>query len=93
MSSITFQGQPFALQLQWTEGKAFTSWSGEVIRSKKHDPMYGSSSVIQLGKRFADSLGLDEDQQVTKMSAGIPESFELKITTKSLIFLLPSFRS
>jgi len=78
ISSITFQGQPFALQLQWTEGKAFTSWSGEVIRSNKHDPIYGSSSVIQLGKKFADLLGLDEDQQVTKTSAGIPESLKVQ---------------
>lgn len=62
--------------MQWTDGKAFTSWSGEVIRSKKHDPIYGSSSVIQLGKKFANSLGLDEDQQVTKISTGTPESFK-----------------
>lgn len=62
----TFQGQPFALQIQWTNGKAFTSWSGEVIHSKKHDLLNGSSSVIQLGKKFADSLGLVEDQQVTE---------------------------
>ncbi|KAJ7381853.1 Peroxisome biosynthesis protein pex1 [Desmophyllum pertusum] len=39
-------------------------WSGEVIRSKKHDPLNGSSSVIQLGKKFADSLGLNDNQQV-----------------------------
>ena len=59
-----FQGQPFALQLQWTDGKAFTSWSGEVIRTKKHDPLTGSSSVIQLSKKFADTLGLEDGQQV-----------------------------
>lgn len=88
ISWITFQGQPFALQLQWTDGKAFTSWSGEVIHSKKHDPIYGSSSVIQLGKKFADSLGLDEDQQVTKICAGAPESFKdwkLKLSIGSFI--------
>ena len=61
-----YQGQPFALQLQWADGKAFTSWSGEVIRSTKHDPLTSTSSVIQLGKKFADSLGLVEDQQVTE---------------------------
>ncbi|KAL9964534.1 hypothetical protein ACROYT_G028189 [Oculina patagonica] len=61
---LRIQGQPFALQLQWTNGKAFTSWSGEVIHSKKHDLLSGSASVIQLGKKFADSLGLVEDQQV-----------------------------
>ena len=58
------QGQPFALQLQWESCSAFTSWSGEVIHSKKHDLSTGSSSVVLLGKKFADSLGLDKDQQV-----------------------------
>lgn len=29
----------------------------------KHDPITGSSSIVQLGKKFADSLGLDENQQ------------------------------
>ena len=92
ISSITFQGQPFALQLQWTDGEAFTSWSGEVIRSKKHDPIYGSSSVIQLGKRFADSLGLDEDQQVTKICTGAPESFKDWKLLSSLEFFIKIFQ-
>lgn len=58
------QGQPFALQLQWESGSAFTSWSGEVIHNNKHDVLTGSPSIVLLGKKFADSLGLNEDQQV-----------------------------
>ena len=58
------QGQPFALQLQWESCSAFTSWSGEVIHSNKHDLLTGSPSIVLLGKKFADSLGLSEDQQV-----------------------------
>lgn len=61
---LRVQGQPFALQLQWESGSAFTSWSGEVIHNNKHDVLTGSPSIVLLGKKFADSLGLNEDQQV-----------------------------
>lgn len=50
------QGQPFAIQLQWENGKAFTSWSGVVTRSQKHDSWAGTPSTIELGKKFADAL-------------------------------------
>ena len=59
-----YQGQPFALQLLWENGKAFASWSGEVTRDKRGDILNDSSSIVQLGKKFADGLGLDDNQQV-----------------------------
>ena len=59
-----YQGQPFALQLQWENGKAFASWSGEVTSGKRGDILNDSSSIVQLGKKFADGLGLDDKQQV-----------------------------
>jgi len=60
------QGQPFAIQLQWQNGKAFTSWSGVVTRSQKHDSWAGTPSTIELGKKFADALGLEDNQQVSQ---------------------------
>lgn len=67
------QGQPFALLLQWLNGKAFTSWSGEVIHGKKYESWTGTQSTIEIGRKFADALGLDDNEEViVEPVVGIP---------------------
>lgn len=58
----------------------------------KHDPITGSSSIVQLGKKFADSLGLDENQQAMHYIVFLLNNFHSALISPSgpLTHLEPS---
>ncbi|KAK2573714.1 Peroxisome biogenesis factor 1 [Acropora cervicornis] len=60
------QGQPFAIQLQWQNGKAFTSWSGVVIV----EPVV---SLLSCNRISVDPVSVN-DWEILELHAGYIES-------------------
>ena len=52
------------LELEHVERSIYVSWSGDLAVDRFSKGFESVSSVVEIGKRFADCLGLTERQQV-----------------------------
>jgi len=50
------------LQLEWREGQAYCSWSGETTLTRSTG--FEVSSVVEIGRKFAELNGMNAGEQV-----------------------------
>lgn len=57
-------GKVIVFKVEWPEGRAFVSWSGDVTVNRSVSIAQTQSSVVEMGRKFAELNGIHDGQQV-----------------------------